>query len=82
MWYNVYRYHYGYSLPINVYYQIEFVAQWLSRLASKRNIVSADLIVGKIFFFHFENLACFAIPRSSIIHQVNILFIKVMVYIC
>ena len=29
MWYNVYRYHYGYSLPINVYFQIEFVAQWL-----------------------------------------------------
>ena len=28
------------SLPnINVYYQIEFVTQWLSRLASKRNAV-------------------------------------------
>ena len=57
-------------------------SQWLSCLASKRNVVGADLIVGKIFFFHFENLACFAIPRSSIIHQANILFTKVVVYIC
>ena len=42
---------------------MEFVAQWLSRLASKRNDVGTNLIVGKIFF-HFENLACFAVPRS------------------
>ena len=61
-------------------YTIKY-SQWLSYLASKQNVVGADLIVGKIFF-HFENLACFAIPRSSIIHQANILFIMVMVYIC
>ena len=47
MWCDVYRYH-GYSLPINVYYQIEFVAQWLSRLASKRNVEGTNLIVGFI----------------------------------
>ena len=52
------------------------MAQWLSSLASERSVVGADLIVGK-FFFHFKNLACFAVPRSSIIHQANILFIKV-----
>ena len=45
MWCDVYRYHYGYSLPINVYYQIEFVAKWLSRLASKRNVEGTNLIV-------------------------------------
>ena len=61
-------------------YTIKY-SQWLSCLVSKRNVVGADLIVGK-FFFHFENLAYFAVPRSSIIHQANILFIKVMVYIC
>ena len=63
------RNHYEYSLPMNVYYQIEFVTQWLLRLASKRNVVVTDHIVGKIFFFHFENLACFAVSCSSIIHQ-------------
>ena len=57
-------------------YTIKY-SQWLSRLVSKRNVVGADRIVGENFFFHFENLACFAVPRSSIIHQANILFIKV-----
>ena len=51
MWCDVYRHHYGYSLLINIYYKIEFVAQWPSRLASKRNIVGINLIVGKTFFF-------------------------------
>ena len=45
---DVYRYHYGYSLPKNVYYQIEFVAQWLSRLASKRNVEGTNIIMGMI----------------------------------
>ena len=49
MWCDVYRYHYGYSLPLNVYYQIEFVAQWLSRLASKRNVEGTNIIVGMIY---------------------------------
>ena len=48
MWCDVYRYHYGYSLPKNVYYQIEFMAQWLSRLASKLNVEGTNLIVGLI----------------------------------
>ena len=48
MWCDVYRYHYGYSLPINVYYQIEIVAQWLPRLARKRNVEGTNLIVGLI----------------------------------
>ena len=31
--------------------KIEFMAQWISRLASKRNVVGTNLIVGKIIFF-------------------------------
>ena len=38
-----------------MYYQIESVAQWLSRLASKRNVVDADLIVGKSFFSFWKS---------------------------
>ena len=43
-------------------YTIKY-SQWLSRLASKRNVVGADRIVDKIIF-HFESVACFAVPLS------------------
>ena len=71
------RNHYEYSLPMNVYYQIEFVTQWLLRLASKRNVVVTDHIVGKIFFSFWKSrlfrrsLQFYHTPSQYPVYQVN-----------
>ena len=64
-WFNVFWYWYGYkwSLPINAYHVITFIAQWVAHPHRKLKVPGSSPTVGKNF--SFRNSRFFRVPHNS-----------------